>query len=96
MLALNGFETWGLEISQRAVDTANSNVTSQLVNPSIYNFGNGEMPLKSAPAHVILGDFFERDWESQIGPTFEGFDVIYDYTVGHLFLLQALLLIMYR
>lgn len=83
MLALNGIEAWGLEVSQKAVDTANANTKSQLAEPSSDNFGGkGERPSKSAPAKVILGDFFQRDWESQIDAAFEGFDIIYDYTVS--------------
>jgi hypothetical protein len=82
MLALNGIEAWGLEVSQKAVDTANANIKSQLAEPSSDNFGKGEWPSKPAPAKVILGDFFQRDWESQIDTAFEGFDIIYDYTVS--------------
>lgn len=81
MLALNGVEAWGLEVSKKAVDTANANIKSQLAEPSSDNFGTGERPSKSAPAKVVLGDFFQRDWENQIDAHFEGFDIIYDYTV---------------
>ena len=82
MLALNGIEAWGLEVSQNAVDTANTSIESQLAKPSDNNFGKGERQSKSAAAKVVLGDFFQRDWESQIGANFEGFDIIYDYTVS--------------
>jgi hypothetical protein len=82
MLALHGFETWGLEVSHKAVDTANTNVEARLASPSEDNFAEGQAPPKPASATVILGDFFERDWESQICPEFEGFDVIYDYTAS--------------
>lgn len=82
MLALNGFEAWGLEVSQKAVDTANVNIKAQLAKPTDDNFGKGESRSKPAAAEVILGDFFKRDWESQVGTDFEGFDIIYDYTVS--------------
>lgn len=82
MLALNGIEAWGLEVSQKAVDTANANIRSQLVSPSDDNFGKGERSPESAPAEVVLGDFFQPDWESQLGADFGGFDIIYDYTVS--------------
>ncbi|KAF9695177.1 hypothetical protein EKO04_006863 [Ascochyta lentis] len=83
MLALNGIEVWGLEVSQKAVDTANANIKSQLANPSDNNFGEGQRSSKpAAAAKVILGDFFQRDWESEIGNEFEGFDLIYDYTAS--------------
>lgn len=82
MLALNGFEAWGLEVSQKAVDSANANIKAQLAKPTDDNFGKGEGRSKPAAAEVLLGDFFERDWESQVGTDFEGFDIIYDYTVS--------------
>ena len=81
MLALNGIEAWGLEVSQKAVDTANANIKSQLAKPSEHNFGQGEGRPNPAAAKVILGDFFRPGWEHQIGAGFEGFDIIYDYTV---------------
>lgn len=81
MLALNGIETWGLEISQKAVGMANQNIELQLASPLVGNFGEGEKPSEVAPAKVILGDFFKHDWEGEIGKDFEGFDLIYDYTV---------------
>ncbi|KAF1933704.1 uncharacterized protein M421DRAFT_416053 [Didymella exigua CBS 183.55] len=80
MLALNGFETWGFEVSQKAVDTANANIKVQLAKPVDDNFGKGGGRSKPAAAKIMLGDFFERDWEIQVGTDFEGFDIIYDYT----------------
>lgn len=82
MLALHGFETWGLEVSQGAVDVASNNVQTQLTNPSAGNFGVGGSWSVLGKAKVILGDFFQRDWEAQIGQDFKGFDVVYDYTVS--------------
>ncbi|KAF3046197.1 hypothetical protein E8E11_008201 [Didymella keratinophila] len=80
MLALNGFEAWGLEVSQKATDSADANIKAQLAKPTDDNSGKGEGRSKPAVAEVLLGDFFERDWESQVGTDFEGFDIIYDYT----------------
>lgn len=82
MLALHGFETWGLEVSRVAVDTASENVNAQLANPSPQNYVKDSPRSKPANAEVILGDFFKRDWEQRLGADFEGFDVIYDYTVS--------------
>lgn len=82
MLALNGIETWGLEVSPTAVDSAGANIKSQLAKAEDYNYGNGHTRPKPAAATVMLGDFFLRDWEQQVGSDFEGFDIIYDYTVG--------------
>ncbi|CAO2649295.1 Nn.00g066800.m01.CDS01 [Neocucurbitaria sp. VM-36] len=80
MLLLHGLETWGLEVSKVAVDTANENIQAQLTDTSAQNTNKIPPQSKSGNAEVILGDFFERDWEQQLGPNFDGFDVIYDYT----------------
>ncbi|CAN9413189.1 unnamed protein product [Alternaria alternata] len=68
LLARHGFKTWGLEISQGAVDVANQNVKSYLE------------PSAGHHADVVLGDFFKKDIEAHLGPDFHGFDLIYDYT----------------
>lgn len=82
MLALHGIDTYGLEVSPNAVDVAQKNIQSQLSNPSTNNFGtNSADRPQPGKAQVILGDFFQRSWETQFGPDFRGFDIIYDYTV---------------
>ncbi|RMZ70884.1 thiopurine s-methyltransferase family [Pyrenophora seminiperda CCB06] len=68
LLARHGYRVWGLEVSQGAVDAANENVKAQLKDSNSHD------------AHVILGDFFKKDYETQFGPDFRGFDLIYDYT----------------
>lgn len=70
LLARHRFKTWGLEISQGAVDVANQNVKSYLE------------PSAGHHADVVLGDFFKKDIEAYLGPDFHGFDLIYDYTVS--------------
>ena len=69
-MARHGYQVCGLEVSQGAVDAANENVKAQL---------NGS---SSHDANVVLGDFFEKDYETHFGPDFQGFDLIYDYTVS--------------
>ena len=70
LLARHGYQVWGLEVSQGAVDIANENVKTQLDDPS---------PRR---ANVVLGDFFGKGYETHFGPDFQGFDLIYDYTVS--------------
>jgi hypothetical protein len=70
LLARHGFKTWGLEVSQGAVDSANENVKAQLNVAA------------SRRAEVVLGDFFKQDYELKFGANFWGFDLIYDYTVS--------------
>jgi hypothetical protein len=52
------------------VDAANENVKAQ-VDASV-----------NQHAEVVLGDFFEQGYETNFGPDFEGFDLVYDYTVS--------------
>lgn len=86
MLALHGFDAFGLEVSQKAVDTANEYAERQLSQPSAYNFSeNHSRTQDGARGNVkfICGDFFQRDWEEQCQSEGErGFDIIYDYTVS--------------
>jgi hypothetical protein len=70
LLARNGYQAWGLEISQGAVDAANESVKAELDQSS------------NQHAEIILGDFFKQDYETQFGADFKGFDLIYDYTVS--------------
>jgi hypothetical protein len=82
MLALNGFEAWGLEVSNQAVKVANENISSKLANPPDDSFGEYKTQRQLGSSKVILGDFFQRDWEDQIVSDSNGFDLIYDYTVS--------------
>jgi hypothetical protein len=82
MLALNGFDVWGLEVCDQAVRTANETVGSQLANPSEDNFGASQTHFQPGKAQVILEDFFQHDWESQTTSAPGSFDLIYDYTVS--------------
>lgn len=84
MLALHGFDVYGLEVSEIAADAARDYVTSQIAEPKAYNFGSSDyLPAEGCgKIQIVAGDFFQRDWE----PTCpEGdaikFDIIYDYTV---------------
>lgn len=84
MLALHGFNAYGLEISDTAVKEAETYAAAQMSHPSTYHFGN-EQSRSSSPGTVtfLKGDFFSSDWE------FKGelngmkkFDMAYDYTVS--------------
>ena len=85
MLALHGFDVWGLEISETAVKIATAYAESELANPSDCNFGNVEAKsqYKHGKVKFVTGDFFKRDWESEC--SVDGgtqFHLIYDYTVS--------------
>ncbi|KAI1454974.1 S-adenosyl-L-methionine-dependent methyltransferase [Annulohypoxylon moriforme] len=83
MLALHGFDVYGLEVSERGAEAAREYATSQLFDPSEFNFGSeyDRSKVSAGKVQIVAGDFFKRDWEElcvEEGAT--GFDFIYDYT----------------
>lgn len=89
MLALHGFDAIGLEVSQKAVDAATAYAEVELSRPSAYNFPDEEEPKLTScggmgTVKFVCGDFFQSDWEAScFAPgDDQGFDLIYDYTVG--------------
>lgn len=79
MLALHGFEVYGLEVSETGASVAREYARSELHNPQDYNFGSHfkENPeVGKGEVTILQGDFFKRDWEGGMQ-----FDLIYDYTV---------------
>jgi hypothetical protein len=90
MLALHGYDAYGLEISSKAVDTAGAYAVIELAKPSAHNFSDycsrdRYAEGKQGHAIFIAGDFFSRAWEAACcsdGESFAGFDLIYDYTVS--------------
>lgn len=83
MLALHGFDAYGLEISPIGARTAESYTAAQMKDPLPHNFGSKEYA-NSRPgaghAEIITGDFFSTNWLSDRG--IEAFDIVYDYTVS--------------
>ncbi|KAL2170690.1 hypothetical protein VTG60DRAFT_4532 [Thermothelomyces hinnuleus] len=88
MLALHGYDAYGLDVSLKGLEMARAHAAAQLAAPSEDNFSSssqgGRYPA-SERGHVrfVVGDFFARDWESDCcsdGEVFSGFDLIYDYT----------------
>jgi hypothetical protein len=71
LLAQHGFQTWGLEVSTGAVEAANKNVKARLDSTNGHHHH----------AQVVLGDFFTKSYETEFGQGFQGFDLVYDYTV---------------
>ena len=83
MLALHGFDAWGLEISKTAVATAERYGVEQMQNPSPGNFAKAEIGSAVDPGTIsfVAGDFFTKDWEAKLTDGQKKFDLIYDYTV---------------
>lgn len=89
MLALHGFDVYGLEVSEKGTQAAKTYAASELVRPHDHNYGNREEWLSTPPGAVtiIMGNFFEPDWQARyFEHGFIKFDLIYDYTVRHLLL----------
>ncbi|KAK3392535.1 S-adenosyl-L-methionine-dependent methyltransferase [Sordaria brevicollis] len=87
MLALHGYDTYGLDVSERAVGSARQYAASELRNPSAYNFRSTSTSNSSpgsashGTATFLVGNFFEQEWEAHLAPEGEQkFDLIYDYT----------------
>ncbi|KAI1808217.1 S-adenosyl-L-methionine-dependent methyltransferase [Daldinia bambusicola] len=85
MLALHGFDVYGLEISDVAIGIAEANAAAEFREPSDYNFGSptaASLPTECrGSVKFIQGNFFETEWEKEIAiENFQGFDLIYDYT----------------
>lgn len=81
MLALHGFDVYGLEISQKGAEVAEQYGAKELEHPSDYNYANKAdwQDVQRGEMKLIAGDFFKRDWEAAC--LVKGFDIIYDYTV---------------
>lgn len=81
MLALHGFEVYGLEVSHKGCDVAGDYAAAELREPSAYNFGSSPESTRSTGSiKIIQGDFFSQDWEAGTGG--DRFDLIFDYTVS--------------
>ncbi|ODM16656.1 hypothetical protein SI65_08163 [Aspergillus cristatus] len=80
MLALHGFDAYGLDISATGVAAAEAFASKELQNPSAANFGpNHDNKEFQSPGNVkfLEGNFFASEWENEAGGEF---DLVYDYT----------------
>jgi hypothetical protein len=90
MLALHGYDVYGLEVSSTGVETARAYAASQFAAPSAYNFSDVRtqeqyLLAERGQAKFVVGDFFSKAWEAECrseNEEFTGFDLIYDYTVS--------------
>ncbi|KAJ5090757.1 hypothetical protein N7532_009441 [Penicillium argentinense] len=82
MLALHGFDAYGLEISGTAVKEAESYASKELKKPSEYHFGSKSNQARSPGSVTFLkGDFFSSNWNFKGDvDQYTKFDVAYDYT----------------
>lgn len=83
LLALHGFDAYGLDISEAGVAEAEAFAAKELDGPGDANFGprydKNAIDQSRGNAKFLKGNFFTSEWEAQaVGR----FDLIYDYTVG--------------
>ncbi|KAK9367939.1 S-adenosyl-L-methionine-dependent methyltransferase [Lipomyces kononenkoae] len=82
MLALHGFDAYGLDISATGVSIAEEYASNEMIHAQTYNFGENEGSAQNpGKTYFIEADFFKRDWESKVFRSQDDkFDLIYDYT----------------
>jgi hypothetical protein len=84
MLALHGFDVYGLDISATGISAAQDYAFNELQKPQEHNFRERKSSLTATGSVIFLqGDFFKPDWEQTVLEDGEvQFDIIYDYTVS--------------
>jgi len=93
MLALHGYDAYGLEVSPAAVQTAQAYAEVEMAEPSALNFADEDASKRDSSVMMgnvkfVYGDYFAREWErecrsnEEVEEQEEGFDLIYDYTVS--------------
>ncbi|KAH0535982.1 hypothetical protein FGG08_007119 [Glutinoglossum americanum] len=94
LLALHGFDAYGLEISPTAVATGKEYAISELKEPSLCYFSTPseakreEYRKNRGEPRFLQGNFFESDWDGEVVSQSDHgskFDLVYDYTVGPLY-----------
>ncbi|TKA63260.1 hypothetical protein B0A49_09165 [Cryomyces minteri] len=84
LLALHGFDAYGLEISSAAVAAAQEYTSSEFKNPSATYFSNQNDKKVSVyqqgrgDGRFFKADFFDNEWAGRAAPI--QFDLVYDYT----------------
>jgi hypothetical protein len=80
LLASYGYDTYGLEVSSHATETANSYLSNPGKGPLEGEYAIKDTKIGSGVMKCLHGDFFENAWLEQAGGS-GGFDIIYDNTV---------------
>ncbi|KAE8384562.1 S-adenosyl-L-methionine-dependent methyltransferase [Aspergillus alliaceus] len=75
MLALHGFDVFGLEVSETGAEVAREYARAEFQSPKEYNFGSSSSSgVEAGQVAIIQGDFFKKEWKNRVR-----FDLIYDY-----------------
>lgn len=76
MLALHGFDTYGLDVSETGISAARDNANKEIQSPGENNFGsNWKGSQGTGAVNFLQADFFAQEENER------QYDLIYDYTV---------------
>lgn len=76
LLSSLGYDAYGLEVSAKAVEEANTWAEEHLADYPVRDQAAGP-----GTARFIIGDFFSNEWIARMDPV-DKFEFIYDYTVS--------------
>ena len=86
LLASFGYDAYGVEASANAVKACEKYAAEQADKYPARNTEVGSGSVK-----FVYGDFFKDEWIADVdGGLREGFDLVYDYTVGHFHAINCL------
>lgn len=90
LFAAHGYDAYGVEVSEHAVKAAQDYLADPGEGPLEGEYRFSHPTTVTGTTKCVLGDFFDDAWLAQIdGGLGEGFDIIYDNTVGTLEFLAA-------
>jgi methyl halide transferase len=84
LFAAHGYDAYGIEVSQHAVTAAQTYLAEPGEGPLEDEYKVKERDVGTGVRECVLGDFFDDAWLEKAGGLGEGFDIIYDNTVGAL------------
>jgi SAM-dependent methyltransferase len=84
LLSAFGYDAWGVEYSKNAVKAANEFLAST-EKEDREEYKVRDEKVGRGVQKSLFGDFFSDDWVKETGGMGEGFDLIYDCTVGRNF-----------
>lgn len=94
LFAAHGYDAYGLEVSQHAVQIAQKYIQDPGKGPLEEEYVVQNEQVGKGGTKVLLGDYFDNGWlkEVQGWDGDEGFDIIYDNTVRLYFIIDSGLL----
>ncbi len=81
LFAASGYDVFGLEVSESAVETARKYLEDPGEGPLEGEYKVKDEKVGKGKTTVVLGDYFKDEWVDGISGGEKGFDIIYDITV---------------